>query len=192
MGLPRHLPDAENQADLMVKQWTHDRLAIEVKKTRGCGRDSHLEAGARPVTNSTTKGLRYFCVTNGELLIIFRHEEGQRVAACMVADGRRSRALRPGGEADAVLDRWEEAITHLLPTSSSLAATDRTFAGLVEARRSARPLSLRLRHAVVPAYRSRAARGISGWCRTFPQPEDVENRATAAGGRAPPVTASSP
>ena len=78
---------------------------------------------------------------------------GQRVAACMVADGRVDLGhFGPGGEADAVLDRWEEAITHLLHNlfiAGREYPLDRTFAGLVEKIGEAHALlSLRLRHAV--------------------------------------------
>ncbi len=181
-------PDADNQADLMVKQFTQDRLAIEVKKTREDVAAVRTWKQARGyVTNSTTAGLRHFCVTNGELLFIFRHEEGQRVAACLVAGGRKDLGrFGPGGEADAVLDRWEEEITALLRDLFVVQreyALDHSFAGLIEKYGQAHVLlAERLRRAVVerladPQWRE----AFLAWCRTFSAtPEAPENQAVAA------------
>lgn len=178
-------PDAENQADLMVRQFTQDRLPIEVKKSREDVMAVKTWKQARGyVTNSTTAGLRHFCVTNGEVLYVFRHDEGKRVAACLVQGGRKDFGhFGPGGEADAVLDRWEEAITELfreLFVVRQDLALDRSFDGLVEKYGQAHALlAERLRRAVV-ARQSDAEWRVRflAWCRTFsPAPEDPGNLA---------------
>ncbi|MBI3944336.1 MAG: N-6 DNA methylase [Armatimonadetes bacterium] len=180
-------PDPENQADLMVKQFTQDRLPIEVKKTRADVASPRTWKQARGyATNSTTAGLRHFCVTNGELLYVFRHEEGQRIGRCLVVNGRHDLGrFGSAGEADAVMDRWEEAITTLLRdlfVARQEYALDRSFDGLVEKYGEAhRLLADRLRRAVDAAAADPAWRGrFLAWCRTFSAaPEDPENHAVA-------------